>query len=189
MGARKTPVSHVKSTSILIIVWLKTYTEPITSTHLCLKWNRRVSTCHSFREPLLKRLRVGMESLEIGFIDKLTLIQITAWCQCIAWTNGNTCVSWPSWINDLRYNDVIMCAMACQITSLMIVYSSVYSGEDQTKHQRSASLAFVPGTHQWSVNSPHKCTVTRKCFHLVTSSCLSGDWFYPNAERILAETE
>ena len=35
--------------------------------------------------------------------------------------------------------------MASEITSLTIVYSAVYSGADQRKHQSSASLAFVPG--------------------------------------------
>ena len=38
-----------------------------------------------------------------------------------------------------------MSLMASQITSLTIVYSTVYSGADQRKHQRSASLAFVTG--------------------------------------------
>ena len=38
-----------------------------------------------------------------------------------------------------------MGTMASQITSLTIVYSTVYSGADQRKHQSSASLAFVPG--------------------------------------------
>ena len=42
-----------------------------------------------------------------------------------------------------HYNDVIMGTMAFQITSLTIVYSTVYSGADQRKHQSSASLAFV----------------------------------------------
>ena len=42
-------------------------------------------------------------------------------------------------------HDVIMSAMASQITSLTIVYSIVYSGVDQRKHQSSASLAFVRG--------------------------------------------
>ena len=35
-----------------------------------------------------------------------------------------------------------MGTMASQITSLTIVYSAVYSGADQRKHQSSASLAF-----------------------------------------------
>ena len=55
-----------------------------------------------------------------------------------------------------------MSTMACQITSLTIVYSTVYSSADQRKHQSSASLAFVRGTHRWPVNSPHKWPVTRK---------------------------
>ena len=57
-----------------------------------------------------------------------------------------------------------MSAMASQITSLTIVYSIVYSGAGQRKHQSSASLAFVRGIHRWPVNSPHKGPVTRKMF-------------------------
>ena len=57
-----------------------------------------------------------------------------------------------------------MSSMASQITSLTIVYSTVYAGADQTKHQSSASLAFVRGNHRWPVNSPHKGPVTRKMF-------------------------
>ena len=57
-----------------------------------------------------------------------------------------------------------MSAMASQITSLPIVYSTVYSGEDQRKHQSPVSLAFVRGIHRWLVNSPHKGPVTRKLF-------------------------
>ena len=65
---------------------------------------------------------------------------------------------------DIHYNDVIMSVMASQIPSLTIVYSAVYSGVDQRKHQRSASLAFVRGIHRSPVNSPHKGPVTRKMF-------------------------
>ena len=39
-----------------------------------------------------------------------------------------------------------MGAIASQITSLTIVYSTVYSDADQRKYQSSASLAFVWGT-------------------------------------------
>ena len=73
-----------------------------------------------------------------------------------------------------HYCDVIMDAMASQITSLTIVYSIVHSGADQRKHQSSASLAFVRGLHRWPVNSPHKWPVTRKCFHVMTSSWIYG---------------
>ena len=57
-----------------------------------------------------------------------------------------------------------MGAMASQTTSLTIVYSTVYSDEDQGKHQSSASLAFVREIHRWPVNSSHKGPVTRKMF-------------------------
>ena len=67
-------------------------------------------------------------------------------------------------ITTIHYNDVIMSAIASQITSLTIVYSTVYSGTVQRKHQNSALLAFVRGLHRWPVNSPHKGPVTRKMF-------------------------
>ena len=54
-----------------------------------------------------------------------------------------------------------MGAIASQITSLTIVFSTVYLATDQRKHQTSASLAFVRGIHR---NSPHKWPVTRKIF-------------------------
>ena len=54
-----------------------------------------------------------------------------------------------------------MGAMTSQITSLTIVYSTVYSVADQRKRQSSASLAFVRGIHRGPVNSPHKGPVTR----------------------------
>ena len=57
-----------------------------------------------------------------------------------------------------------MGSIASQITSLTIVYSAIYSGTDQRKHQSSASLAFVRGIHRGLVNSPHKWPVTRKMF-------------------------
>ena len=60
-----------------------------------------------------------------------------------------------------HYNDIIMSAMASQITSLTIIYSTFYSGADQRKHK---SLAFVRGIHPWPVYSPHKGPVTKKMF-------------------------
>ena len=57
-----------------------------------------------------------------------------------------------------------MGAMASQITSLAIVYLTVYSGADQRKQQSSASLAFVRGIHRLPLNSPHKGPATRIFF-------------------------
>ena len=55
-----------------------------------------------------------------------------------------------------------MGTIASQITSLTIVYPTVYSDANQRKHQSPASLAFVRGIHRGPVNSPNKWPVTRK---------------------------
>ena len=47
-----------------------------------------------------------------------------------------------------HYRYVIMDKVVFQITSLTIVYFTVYSDADQRKHQSSASLAFVRGIHR-----------------------------------------
>ena len=57
-----------------------------------------------------------------------------------------------------------MNTMASQITSLTIVYSTVYPGAYQRKHQSSATLAFVRGIRRSPMNSPHKGPVMRKMF-------------------------
>ena len=64
----------------------------------------------------------------------------------------------------IHYSDVIMGAMASQITSVSVVCSTVGSGTDQRKNQSSASLALVRGIHRWPLDSPHKGPVTRKVF-------------------------
>ena len=83
-----------------------------------------------------------------------------------------------------HYSDVIMSAMASPITSLTIVYSTVFLGAGQRKHQNSAPLAFVRGIHRWPVNSPHKGPVTRKCFHLMTSSWQSSFSWIQNLAQV-----
>ena len=81
------------------------------------------------------------------------------WGMLRHWT---LCVYSPKRAHSLRWrhNGTI----ASQITSLTIVYSTVYPDADQRKHQSSASLAFVRGIHRGPVNSPHKRPVTRKMF-------------------------
>ena len=63
-----------------------------------------------------------------------------------------------------------MGSMATEITSLTIVYSTVYPGSDQRKHQSSASLAFVRAEivsiwwHHHGMNNPwaFNLTITRQ---------------------------
>ena len=55
-----------------------------------------------------------------------------------------------------HYNDVIMSAMSSQITSLMIVYSTVYS---RRRPKKTSKLRV-----RWPLNPPHKGPVTRKMF-------------------------
>ena len=99
------------------------------------------------------------------------IMSLTTHRCCVTFQASGTCshVSRRTWLS-VHYGDVIMGAIASQITSLTIVYSSVYSDADQRKYQSSAPLAFVRGIHRRPVNSPHKWPVTRKCFHLMTSS-------------------
>ena len=77
-------------------------------------------------------------------------------------------------------SDVIMGAMVSQITSLTLVYATVYSGVDPRKHQSSPSLAFVRGIHRWPVYSPHKVSVTRKMFPF-NDVIMSAGWAKPVA--------
>ena len=70
-----------------------------------------------------------------------------------------------------HYINVIMSTMASQITSLTLVYSTVYSDADQRKHQSSASLAFGWGIHRDRWIPRTKSQLRVKCFHLMTSSC------------------
>ena len=67
-----------------------------------------------------------------------------------------------------HYNGVIMSAIASQITSLTIVYSTV----SRRRSKKTRKLP-VSGLYEGNlpVSSPHKGPVTRKSFHLMTSSC------------------
>ena len=86
-----------------------------------------------------------------------------------------------------HYSDVIMTTIASQITSLTVVYSTVYPDADQRKHQSSASLAFVWGIHRDRWIPSTNGQLRGKCFHLMTSShfcnilcitwqCLASQW-------------
>ena len=82
---------------------------------------------------------------------------------------------------------------ASQITSLTIVYSTVYSCAGQRKHQSSASLAFERGNHRWptlmAINAKnvsiwwrhhgtiHNYVLHEERFHSPASSQCWGKWW------------
>ena len=93
-----------------------------------------------------------LQDCSISIANALEILQI-----CIK--PSKCCKIWVPY-----YGDVIMGAMASQITSLTFFYSTIYSGADQRKHQSSVSLAFVRGIHWWPLNSPFKWPVMWKMF-------------------------
>ena len=120
---------------------------PVQYQRMMQKWKTRM---HVYQHVKGKNAKCGS-----------TLVRLMAWCLTAHSHDLN------QYLNNKgvpHYNDVTMGVMASQISSLAIVYSTVYSGSDQRKHQSSTSLALVRGIHRWPVNSPHKWPVTRKMF-------------------------
>ena len=103
-----------------------------------------------------KLLDIGVLSLELCFIR---LILGSFHDKSVSTRSGTDGLEQDS-RNSSHYSDIIMGAMASEISSFTIVYSTVYSGANQRKHQSSASLAICVGNSP--VNSPHKWPVTRK---------------------------
>ena len=135
----------------------------VITTHLLARDTLNISACTSLPK---WTYWYSIEHEQLSMDVLMRCITIKPWfhehfiCDC-AQPGKKT---WPNVKATSRYSDVIMIAMASQITSLTIVYSTVYSGADQRKHQSSASLAFVRGIHRRPVNSPHKWPVTSKMF-------------------------
>ena len=111
----------------------------------------------------------------------------TMWLLCVFWRQM-TALQQVLWVPQdfvrSHYDDVIMTTMASQITSLMVVYSTVYSDADQRKHQSSASLAFVWGIHRDRWFPRTKGQLRGKCFHLMTSSCHRSFWTMSSDQHI-----
>ena len=124
------------------IVWLMLFFSPNSSTKRVRSRSPKVHY-HPFVAE-----KQSFPSDLVCFCGKSSVLQIYQWCLIVYF----------------HYNDVIMGAIASKITSLTIVYSTIYSGADQRKHQSSASLASVRGIHRRPVNSPHTWPVTQKMF-------------------------
>ena len=87
----------------------------------------------------------------------------------------STALHWPSCMSNtstmdratvgFNYTDVIMTTMASQISSLTVVYSTVYSDAVQRKYESSASLAYVWEIHRDRWLPRTKGQLRGKCFH------------------------
>ena len=110
--------------------------------------------------------------LQNGFLSKVsfTIVSVSVWLSCChlhlcknqLMRSEKTCMLVKL---SIYYNDVIMRAMASQITSFTIVYySSVYTGADKKKQSELRVTDICVGNSPCPVNSPHKGPVTRKMF-------------------------
>ena len=106
----------------------------------------------------LEEQNVSVTALLITIFMKLEFVKFDLHCRQLS--SHHRILSFISDHLSRHYSDVIMSAMAPQITGVPFVCSNT----DQIKHQSSASLAFVRAIHRWPVNSPHKGPVTRKMF-------------------------
>ena len=82
----------------------------------------------------------------------------------------------------MYYCDIIMGVIAPQITSLTIVYSTVYSGTNGRKHQSSATLAFVRGIHRWIPRTKGQVFGKSPCYR---SFDRSANWCVNDSIKIL----
>ena len=81
-------------------------------------------------------------------------------CHCCAIRN----VVWN--ISQIHYSNVTMGALTSQITSLTIVYSTVYSGTEKKKTSKLRVSGLCVGNSPGPGDSQHKWLVTRKMFPL-----------------------
>ena len=81
--------------------------------------------------------------ITMGKVDTSDLMMIITWAMDMSFQSPK--LKWASWTHTTPWCHDLMTVMASQITSLTIVYSTVYSGTDQRKHQSSALLDVVWG--------------------------------------------
>ena len=70
--------------------------------------------------------------------------------------------------SSFHFSDVMMSTIASRLFAQPFVQAQI-----KENITIPASLAYVRGIHRSPVDSPRKGPVTRKCFHLMTSSCVT----------------
>ena len=135
------------------------HSSPVKVRYGCLSWVQRctfeivvlcVISCHivpRYGEPIFTKNTYVAGEITLTNMGKVSNYQAT--------TRQTVVI--------IHYNDVIMGAMASQITSLTIGYSTVYSRRrsKKTSKLRVTGLC-VCGFPRWPANSPHKWPVTQK---------------------------
>ena len=128
------------------------YGKPIASSKYSLATKQRILISASTGRALWKQ-HIPYKS-HTGFVSALVWLyqRCVVWCMN-PYSSGLLHWYWDNHMTDSTYHgDVIMGTIASQITSRMIVYSTVYSDADQRKHQSAASLAFVRRIYRGPVN-------------------------------------
>ena len=104
--------------------------------------NQNLRTFSDETPVILERLSIACYSM-VSYLSQHWLIDnglTRNWRQVILWANANPVLrsifAYISQKELTHYDDVIMGVMASQITSLTILYSTVYSGADQRKHYK-----------------------------------------------------
>ena len=145
------------------------------SIHFILKLMKDKVTTDANHKPIIANYMVDILNYHDGMVCRLPIV---SQCSSLIRETSLILTSYV-WIqlSVRHYIDVIMSTMASQITSLTVVYSTVYSDADQRKHQSSASLAFVWGIHRDRWIPRTKGQLRGKCLHLMTSS-----WITPLSE-------
>ena len=125
-------------------------------------------------EPIYPRFVLVLFLWKTNFLLSLGSRAFRSLCVCLWYS------PWLITESTAHYNNVIMTTIASQITSLTVVYSIIYSGADQRKHQSYAALALCAGNSPGPVNFPHKGPVTRKIFpfdDVIMASSVCGPTF------------
>ena len=132
---------------------------------------------------LLKHIRGNMTFHQVNFDQDFPRDDLY-----LSVRKTNIWIHFPEQKWQAHYSDVILGAMASQITCVSIVYSTVCSGSDQKDHQSSATLAFVRGIHRWPVISPHKGPVKRKMFSFQDIIMIVEIKLSPAADRLVVDS-
>ena len=118
---------------------------------------------HRYRKLVCKH--ICSETITISNIHIFTRVRVVNILICAFTSLVTSNTHWYCHLTMHHYSDIIMSTMASQITSLVIVYSTVYSGakiKESIKALRHWPLCRE--FYHWPVISPHKWPVTWKLF-------------------------